>query len=410
MADLSRIDIRKINANGRYVDLANNTIIDLTDEQIMSLRRYYNDSTIAINRRMVREQESRREPSRRQSQTQRSTSRPNYRVTRDQKYNSGRHRTKKNPRPKFGKLIIVGSLVVCVVMGGKLIKAGQAQELPFDSEVNLPSYSSSVESDYGVKLDRENSNELSDIVDSIISQGSELGGYIEEQSELSNRQMMIQNICNIYQVNYTVVYPRLMELTNNFTSQDYLNGVIQGVTCKGVQVQASSEEELLVYTIRCMKQLPESMGLTTDNLYINNGYVSGNNYNEQISHVAEVLGTDRCLLYAIVQSECGFNSDMFNNRNNPAGIKGTDGSWWNFDTKEEGFFELGMEVLKYYRKIGVTPDNIDYDTISRIRDIHAPLSDGNEHWLPNVTSNLEYAKLHEAEMFNDYEQNNGLSR
>ena len=94
--------------------------------------------------------------------------------------------------------------------------------------------------------------------------------------------------------------------------------------------------------------------------------------------------------------------------NDPGGIKNNDGNWWKFDTKEEGFLELGMEILKYYRWIGEPSSRLDEETISKIRDIHAPLSDGNIYWLPNVLSVLEYAQANSEELFGSELQINGL--
>ena len=199
-------------------------------------------------------------------------------------------------------------------------------------------------------------------------------------------------------------------LTGNFTSPEYLGGSIAGVTCKGVDVHASNEEELLTYAIRAIKQIPERFGLDSS-ICINNGYSSGDDYAAQISDVCEILGVNRNLMYAIVQSECGFNSEMFNTINNPAGLRGVNGvdPWWVFANKEEGFLEFGMEILKYYRTIGIDPSNIDAETIRRIGDIHAPLSDGNANWLPNVLENLEYALNNEYSLFGG-EEVHGLGR
>lgn len=421
MSNITQIDIRKINANGRYVDLTSSTILDLTDEQILTLREYYNDNSIAANRQIRKYYESPRRQSSyetsRVSPSRKNT--PQYRVTRDQKYNNSRHHTKRPPKNNLGKIIVVGSLVVCVVLGGRALtnNLGQAIE---DVKIN-PSYTSSIEhnstpdnlneyihndasSEENIPMEEYGTEQVSPVIEYLEKSQERM-----EQENQSERELLIQDICNIYQVDYNTVYQKLVELTDNFSSEDYLNGTIKGVTCKGIQVENASEEELLIYAIRCIKQLPENLSVNRANLYIDNGYKSGTDYNNQLSRVGEVLGVDRCLLYAIVQSETSFNSPLFNESNNPAGIKAPDGSWWVFDTKEEGFFELGMELLKYYRKIGVTPDNIDYQTLSQIRDIHAPLIDNNDTWLPNVTSNLEYAKLHEAELFGTYEQNNGLS-
>lgn len=394
MRDITRIDIRKVNPYGRYIDLDKPVIFDLTDEEITALRKYYNKPNIASLRNMTKKTPE--------------NVKKNYKVTRDQKYNKGRHRTKRKIKKNYGMRVIIGGILVFVMLGSKYIKVDAPK-------VEAGDYDNSSEPSYTEYIEYNNQsmsygNTLEGLVSSAMDKADDIDISIQEdKQESSERQEAIKDICNIYQLNYDVVYSNLVQLTNDFTSDNYLNGHIDGVTCKGVDVYANSEEELLVYTIRCMKQLPSQLGVRTDGLYVKNGYNSGTNYYEQLNKVANVLGVDRCLLYAIVNAESSFNSDLFLNANNPAGIKGNDGNWWFFDTKEEGFFELGMELLKYYRKIGVSPDNIDEVTLGRIRDIHAPLSDGNEHWLPNVLSGLEYAKMHEAEMFGNYEQSNGLS-
>lgn len=432
MASVPRIDIRKVNDKGRYVDLATNTIFDLTDEQILTLREYYHDDTIARNRRIRSTYDKESDHTLREryqsgASSHAKHSRVNYRVTREQKYNTGRHRTKQKPARVGSYLFIVGSIVVFLGVGSKLLGFMDGQAVN-QIDVSLPEYTSSVSMQDTLSLEGVSTLDLLEATGADVSRKDEnleygetgntydatmysSDNYVEEEvSNYTEREQLIQSICNIYQVNYDVVYQRLVELTDNFSNDAYLSGSIPGVTCKGVQVQASSEEELLVYAIRCMKQLPQQLCVDTTNLYVHNGYTSGTDYTTQLSHVADVLGVDRCLLYAIVQSESGFDSDIFNDKNNPAGIKAPDGSWWVFDTKEEGFFELGMEVLKYYRKIGVTPEHVDYQTLTQIRDIHAPLVDNNDTWLPNVSSNLEYAKMNEAELFGSYSQNNGLFR
>lgn len=405
MRDITRMDIRRITPYGRYIDLDKPLIFDLTDEEIIALRKYHNKPNIAYEKVIVRKTNT---------QTQRTNVKRQYKMSRDQKYNRGRHHTKKKVKRGNGLKIIVGGILVCLIVGGKYLEAGgpgrnaQALEESYDSSYS--EYTKSLNDlteeainsvDYSALIEQyDNSEESDELVDEEDNQVVE---------EIDERALLIQNICNIYQLDYDTVYQNLVNITNDFTNSEYLEGRVAGVTCKGEIVQASSEEELLIYTIRCMKQLPGQMGISSNGLYCRNGYTSGDNYFEQLNRVANVLGVDRCLLYAVVNAETSFNSDLFINSNNPAGLRLSDGSWWKFDTKEEGFFELGMELLKYYRKIGVSPDNIDEVTLGRIRDIHAPLSDGNQHWLPNVLDGLEYAKMHEAEMFGNYEQNNGLS-
>lgn len=383
MRNMKNIDIRRVNARGRYIDLNIPLMFDLTDEEILYLRKMYNNPKIAKDR-VIKKQEQRV-----------------YKLTREQTYNSGKHRAKGKVKNNMGAKVIIGGLVVSLALSSMFYLREDSALYTLADSKSVSNYSNTIDlEDFNIEIPIAHLSELDDV-------GQEANKAINEEEE--ERKLLIKDICNIYQVNYDVVYNKLVEITNNFTDSKYLNGYIEGVTCKGDVVYANSEEELLIYTIRCMKQLPGNLGMSSDNLYINNGYSSGDNYFEQINRVSKILGVNRCLLYAIVQSESGFNSEMFNSINNPAGLKNSYGEWWSFSTKEEGFFELGMEVLKYYRIIGKDPTQIDYDTLAQIRDIHAPLSDGNDYWLPNVVECLNYAQMNEAEMFENKTENNGLS-
>ena len=128
----------------------------------------------------------------------------------------------------------------------------------------------------------------------------------------------------------------------------------------------------------CAKQLPANLGINANNLYVQTGYQSPTDYGKEIGYYSKLLGVDPFLVYSITQAETGWDSPLFLNSNNPAGLR-INGSWWNFSTKEEGFIELALEILKYNRKGAFT--------IEEIGSIHAPLEDdpSNKDWIPNVT-------------------------
>lgn len=396
-AYLKRLDISKIHPNGRYVDISNSNIFNLTPEDIRELRNMYHNPNIACEVSLTKKRDS----------SGREV--PSYKVVREQKYNTGKHRTKKNPSLPLGRRLIIGGVVVFFAF--QLVTTYTSDEdvyhLPTEEMVVSEQNEYTLEAQYAhlpvETLSHVESDDLQDISPIFVEEET----IVKEEDE---RSQLIRHICDIYQVDYDIVYNKLIALTDDFTSEQYLNGYIPGVVCKGEEVVAQSEEELLIYAIRCMKQLPDLLSVPTNGLYIHNDYDSGTDYYAQIDKVASVLGLNRCLLYAIVQSECGFDSELFRSNNNPAGLKNSSGDWWNFSTKEEGFLELGLEVLKYYKWIGKDATQIDYETLSQIRDIHAPLSDGNEYWLPNVVDCLSYAQEHEQELFGTTMENNGLSR
>ena len=378
MRDITKLNLKYVRADGRYFDTETMEMFPLTPEEIYYLRKYHNDDmnnpTIARDVKIIIH-----------SQNVPKKTTKNYKLTRTQPYNDGLHQLKQRLKRELTAFLVVGGIVVSLV--GALTYFDTLEDKKYS---DAPNYATSFEEPIFV-IEYEDIDE-----------------YVEKYEE-SNRKDLIKKICDIYQINYDVVYKVIEELTDNFSSLGYLEGKIEGVSCKGFDVIATSDEELFVYMARIIKQDPGRWNVDTSNLYIDNGYSSGTNYCEQIEHVSDVLGIDKYLMYAITQSECGFSSELFIGSCNPGGIKNDSGDWWIFDTTEEGFYELGMELLKYYNWIGEPTTSLDEETLAKIRDIHAPLSDGNFYWLSNVLDRLEYARNNSEELFGTSLQNNGLS-
>ena len=362
---LRNVDIKSIRPNGiLWIWGEHVRTVQLTKEDIRYLRWYHHNPNIAY-------------------EVDVRISLQNYKIAEDKnKYNKNCRTKRKIKNKGFKQKLIVGSLLVTVIVGSCLYNNQYAVNKSVNEVENQVTYFSNEE-------------------------------YVSSEVNLdyeTSRESTIKHLCDIYQVDFNKTYDKLRELTNDFNSRDYYNGCIKGVTCKGYDVVAASEEELLTYAIRAIKQVPERFGLD-ESIHIHNGYSSGEDYFNQISNVCGVLGLDRNLMYAIVRTETGFNSELFNTINNPAGLIGVNGTdpWWVFENKEEGFLELGMELIKYYRSIGVDPMVVDSETIEKIGAIHAPVSDNNENWVPVVLECLDYARNNEAELFGG-EEIHGLRR
>lgn len=432
MRDIKRLKKECIGSNGMYVDLNRNEIFPLTTEEIYYLRKLHNDPNLARNviirvektqsrteapkqhrpyeapkkqedyRRqedIKRQQEqARRQQNQRQqanySRNNQRKRRPQYRVTRQQPYNGNKHNLVTQLKKELCVLLLVGGISVTCIAGGQLYNSIFNNNPELGDRTNYQTMVN--DSDIGIVITDRYQLETN---------------YGESETigvqEMQNRRETIRSLCNIYQLNYDVVYNFLEKKTDSFSDPGYLEGRMSDVTCKGMQIDARSEEEMLVYMIRIIKQDPARWGIDTSNLYIRNGYASGTDYCEQIEHVSNVLGVDKYLMYAIVQSECGFSSELFINDNNPGGIMNNNGSFWRFDTKEEGFYELGMEIIKYYNWINEPLNDLSPDVIAKIGNIHAPVSDNNENWLPNVLDRLEYAQNNSEALFG--ESGRGLS-
>ena len=404
MKNLTKLDISKISRTGKYVDFDNSEIFNLNVEDILFLRKFHNNPNIAADFNFSASLSSIKPQKQTKSHHEEKThlskehlSTKKYHIASNaNKYNHG-YKTKKQPKIKYGYRVLIGGVVVALGIGiiwkmtpnaanlkdfnSLLPNSGYVVEE--QSETSDPSLSISFEGENGANSVNQNLEEIVEIAD-----------------ENAEREI-INKYCDIYHVNSDIVYNKIAELTDNFSSEDYLaNYHINGVVCKGEEVYASSIEQLLIYTIRCIKQKPEFLNIPTTDLYTNNSYISSDNYSSQISDIAKVMGVDRCLLYAICKTECNFGSELFVNANNPAGLR-DNGSWWKFDTKEEGFIETCTEIIKYYHKIDCPLTDISYDTIVKIGAIHAPVSDENEGWVDAVWSIYNSAKDNQQELFGD---------
>ena len=368
---LLKLDIHKIRSNGRYVDFETPSLFMLSSEDIDFLRHYYKNYDIASDVTIVKEKQVPK----------------NYKLSRNNKY-SKYQMGGRIPRKSFVPVIMFGTVVLVstVFIASKL----NVKATPGIYESNGIIYE-----DPSVEDIREELSEIGGLVETPIrvSEPSTSVSQVlvlDSIDEISNRIDNLMYFCNVYQVDFQMVYDHLKEITNDFTDVDYLeNHHIEGVTCKGEEVYASSEEELLLFYVRCCKQIPDRMGLS--NISIQKDYESSRDYYEDIYYCSNLIGVDPCLVYGIIMSESSFTSDMFLSMNNPAGIRNGSG-FWRFDTPEEGIFETCMEVRKYMNK--------GMKTIEQISTSYAPIGAGddphnlNAGWVSNVTQNYEYAKEH----------------
>ena len=408
MRDITKIDISKITRTGKYVDFENTELYTLTPEEVKALRRFHKNPNIARDydfdmrvKERVRISELRHQE--RDSLPKEYVSSRHYVLAKDRNKYNHHYQTKKPVKIKYGWRLLMGSLVV--ILSGSILLSFATQA---SNRKNFPISTYETSAD-----DKNNSpNPLTPTnldTDNMVFTGiSET--ELKQNDEFSYEREIITKYSNIYHINSDLAFKTIASLTDNFSSEDYLaNYHIPGVTCKGEEAYASSEEEILLYAVRAIKQLPENFGVPTDNLYTNNSYHSSNNYCAQISYISKLMGVNRCLVYAICKTECDFNSELFLNSNNPAGIR-SDDSWWEFDTTEEGFIETCAEIKKYYRLINKPLSDISYNTLAEVGAIHAPISDGNELWLDTVWEIYNDAINNEEELFGDTNPNNRLSK
>ena len=389
---LKRINPNNINPNGRYICRdREGTVVDMTTlsvEDIRFLRWYHNDPNIAFN---VQVPTTNRRPSA-NVETNKPVNRQ-VRVSRDQKYNKPKYRLKE-PIRVVGKYVIIFGLVVCIGVASLTAilspnKGGDTS--PGGAYVTMtdnPGYTSG--SDYMNSPTVPSTPEVED----------------EEYVHQVERAEFIKILCNVFQVDYQTTYSKLVEMTDDFSDPEYLAGRHPLVSCKGMSIDADSEEEFLVYAVRVIAQDPGRVDLSSSEVCIDNGYDSGTNYVEMIAKWAKVLDVDPALVYGIMRAETGFSSELFMESHNPGGLKdGTGNGFWVFPNKEAGIIELMMEIVKYQYK--------GANTIEEMAKIHCPVNDPedknglNKNWVRNVTNGYEEGR----EIFEQmgYYESNGLS-
>ena len=385
---LRKLQISKIQPNGSYMitDKKGNIVSmgKLTVEEIRYLRWYHRDPEIA--NKVVVPVNTNKQPSA-NVQTKKPTKKK-FVVTRDQKYNKGGYKFQ-DTMEFVGKVVFIFGLVVVLAVGSftDAFKPKTPKPEPDGAYIS----SGMIDEDDEKHMDIPTNPDVDIEID------------VDYQQQVG-RAEFIRILCQIFQVDYQTTYSKLVEMTDDFTDSEYLAGRHPLVSCKGMQIDADCEEEFLVYAVRVIAQDPNRVDLTKEEVCINDGYTSGDNYKEIIAKWAGILDVDPALVYGIIQAETGWNSKLFIQDNNPAGLK-DGGKFWVFKNKEAGIIELMLEIVKY-RYMGA-------DTIEEIAAIHCPLDDPedvnglNKNWVRNVTNGYEQGRKIFEEM--GFYKNNGLS-
>lgn len=416
---LTRIDLRHIQADGRYVNFEKNIITYLTYEDILFLRTYHQDKSIAKNFefRNVRPLEETRlktpgqvqrkkaqsgtqvrvektEPARRpaaasQRPTQprtaqsraakRPTPRKQYAVSRENKYTGQHHKGIKFPY----KRLAAGALVICMAIAF-------IQSFAKNDVTTLPA-------DPGYGIVATNPHDVAGSED-IITTTKPTTPEASPEQEMRN---ICEEAARIYQLDANALYEVIMSNTDGLTSDDYLeNYTFEGVSYKGSgQVNCTSPEQMAIIAARAMDQDAQRFGLDRKDVKDYSTEESQKNYDsyvEMIGYYCDVLGEDPCLIYGIMKAETGWDSRLLNDLNNPAGLKLNNGDWWEFETIESGIIELILQVHSY-RWSGA-------NTVEEMAAIHCPLNDPddvnkvNQYWVGNVKDGMEEARSIYANM------------
>ena len=361
-----KVDISRIDDFGVYKTDDGNEI-QLSIDQIEALRMIYktNDIAVKTDARKVKESTEKvifNQLNVRKPVVEKKNKAKNFSLQKSSKINTFKNFSDIRNVVKKGKVFFIAGMVVFVsAVGGTTFLADNYKAAKED-------------------LEMKNFKEEA-MVASVSIGGAELTEqYMEAMEpkveENKEQKRIIKNYSDVYSVKYDKVYSKIVELTDNFTSDEYLSGTITGVTCKDKQVQSDKEELLLLLTVRNIKQMPEKYGFTIEDiaspikasdLGVENAFdyekVICDDYHRKMDYYAGLFDLDRCVIHAVIQCESGYKSNRFVNDHNPAGLK-EDNVFRIFDGDEEGLIEVCTELVKY-RDMGAT-------TISEIGKIHDP--------------------------------------
>lgn len=193
-----------------------------------------------------------------------------------------------------------------------------------------------------------------------------------ENDNKTFEEEVIRHYCNIYEVDFDKVYKYLAELTDNFSSNDYLNGTIPGITFKGEDATFSNVEALLLVAVRCCAQKNSEMGLNDIKTGIR--YESSFTREQEIVYYSNVFGVDPSLTFGIINAEG-------NKTNNVGSIK-INGKFASYENETMGIIEMIAEIYKFVQR--------GLDTPEKMQPIYAPMSDGeiNGNWVGNVADGI----------------------
>lgn len=340
---MQRINPKNIRSNGTYTDIENNCIINLNDEQMKKLYELYPDELDMIYKNYKRMQ----------------AGVPNYKLSRQKKGVSIKKFVNKVVKP-----VIIGSFVV--VLGTLVV---DSLIVPDDKPIYIESVAIDSSSYVNSYLDS-----YEQVPETVISP------EMEYQMEMSQ---LVKKYCDIYEIDFDIAYNKLCELTDNFTSEDFMNrGHIPGVTCNKQEVYTENKELAILVAIRHFKQIPGDFGLKKDELYTGVHYESEESYEMIIAKYAELFGISeyRDLAYGIWFSETGGNSRLLVEDNNFGGLKDGDGMA-SYANREMGGIEFIVTISKFVDMGKTTPVELQGN--------YAPsFENDGEQWVANVEWNM----------------------
>ena len=203
----------------------------------------------------------------------------------------------------------------------------------------------------------------------------------------SEEKVLLHKYCNdVYGIKYDVAYALASKLTNNFTSETYIetNNPAYSINNK----KCTSKEQGFLTFVRHLSQIPGDFGMSLADVQdLEFQPTKKGNEEYKVKYYSDLFGVDPVLALAIEYQEASkdglhYSSDAYNEFNNPAGlIDPSTQKLWVFQSPDEGIIEHIYQLKKYYIDKGLT-------TPEAIKTTYAP--DGAKNDPTNLNHNWLY--------------------
>lgn len=228
--------------------------------------------------------------------------------------------------------------------------------------------------------------------------------YQNDDLENMEIKQAFAKYCAIYNLDLNIIYNKASELTNGFTSDDFIinNRIIGTTVCKKERVFDNVDTGIMCFVRHC-KQIPEDFGLEGNIETINKYSQELDCENLVSNYCSKFDNVEKELCMAIIYSENGRKLDgpQLNDNNNPGCLRAKEGMA-HFENLEQGLIEMILNLNYAFMEDLNIKSYEPYTKISMLQKIYAPIDDPenqdrhvNENWLPNVTKTY-------SELKNDY--------
>lgn len=229
--------------------------------------------------------------------------------------------------------------------------------------------------------------------------------------ELRQKDNTVIYYANAFKLNLNVILDVVHNLTNNYTSEAFLNtNIIGSDAIIAANGSFASFEAGVAYFARDIYRYPEKYGKTIEEvrtdetstikaiaedgkIYMDNGLT----FEQYVGKISNLFGMNPSLVLAITYEETGImTSNLFRNSNNIGGHRGYDG-WMNFTTLEAGVIAHVLSIRSIYSRFGIDVNDPNATALFSGVYVNGVYGDTAYSWLGKV----EYfqTKINEKDLF-----------